>query len=184
MTINSSSIFSSAIAGLNNTFVQLAKGSTTGTLTLEQIVNPDSEKVNTYSLNSAFLQYLTTNFSSIDKDGDGEISSSDLSTLMQNISKSGLTYDEICQLGSSGAIPADMLNTVLTYFNEIDKNKDGKITSEEIASYNMEADRHELENKYNSFKASSVSTFYGDDSASDDTTSVLDYKYPTSSSSS
>ena len=171
------------MAGLNNTFVQLAKGSTTGGLTLEQITNPDTEKVNTLSLNSGFVQYLTNNFSSIDKDGDGEITSSDLSKLMQNISKSGLSYDELCQLGASGAIPTDMLNTVLTYFNEIDKNHDGKITSEEIASYQMDADRHELENKYKSFQASSISTFYADENATEDYSSVLDYKYPTKSSS-
>lgn len=183
MTLNGSGIFSSAIAGLNNTFAQLAKQSTTGGLTLEQITNPDSEKVNTINLNSAFVQYLTANFSSIDKDGDGEIGSSDLSKLMQNISKSGLSYDEIVQLGSTGAIPADMLNTVLTYFSEIDKDHDGKITSEEIAAYQMAADRHEMENRYNSFQASSISTFYADENASEDYSSVLDYKYPTKSSS-
>lgn len=182
MTLNSS-IFSSAIAGLNNTFAQLAKGSTTGGLTLEQITNPDTEKVNTLSLNSGFVQYLSTNFSSIDKDGDGEITSSDLSKLMQNISKSGLSYDEICQLGASGAIPTDMLNTVLTYFSEIDKDHDGKITSSEIAAYQLDADRHEMENKYKSFQASSISTFYADENATNDYTSVLDYKYPTKNNS-
>lgn len=182
MTLNSS-IFASAMAGLNNTFAQLAKGSTTGGLTLEQITNPDTEKVNTLSLNSGFVQYLTSNFSSIDKDGDGEITSSDLTKLMQNISKSGLSYDEICQLGASGAIPSDMLNTVLTYFSEIDKDHDGKITSAEIAAYQMDADRHEMENKYKSFQASSISTFYSDDSATKDYSSVLDYKYPTKNNS-
>ncbi len=182
MTLNGSGIFASAMAGLNNTFVQLAKGSTTGGLTLEQILNPDSEKVNTNNLNSAFMQYLTTNFSSIDKDGDGEINSSDLSNLMNSISKSGLTYDEICQLGSTGAIPADMMNTVLTYFSEIDKNHDGKVTSAEITAYSSEADRHDMENRYQSFQAKNMSTFYGDDSAGTDFTSVLDYKYPTKKS--
>ncbi len=183
MTINGSGIFASAMAGLNNTFVQLAKGSTTGGLTLEQITNPDTEKVNIYNLNSGFLQYLTTNFSSIDKDGDGEINSSDLSKLMQNISRSGLSYDEIVQLGSTGAIPTEMLNTVLTYFNEIDQDHDGKITSAEISAYQMEADRHEMENKYKSFQASSISTFYADENATKDYSSVLDYKYPTNNTS-
>lgn len=178
MTLNSS-IFASAMAGLNNTFAQLAQGSTTGGLTLDQITNPDKEKVNTLSLNSGFVQYLSTNFSSIDKDGDGQITSNDLTELMNNISKSGLSYDEICQLGASGAIPSDMLNTVLTYFSEIDKNQDGKITSSEIATYQMDADRYELEKKYSSFQSSSMSVFYADENASEDLSSVLDYKYPT-----
>lgn len=182
MTLNSS-IFASAMAGLNNTFAQLAKGSTTGGLTLEQITNPDTEKVNTMNLNSGFIQYLTSNFTSIDKDSDGQITSNDLTELMQSISKSGLSYDEICQLGTSGAIPSDMLNTILTYFSEIDKNHDGKITSAEIAAYQMDADRHELENKYNSFQASSISTFYADENATDDYSSILDYKYPTKNNS-
>ena len=102
---------------------------------------------------------------------------------MNNISKSGLTYDEICQLGASGAIPSDMLNTVLTYFAEIDKNQDGKITSSEIASYQMDSDRYDLEKKYNSFKSSSMSVFYGNEDATEDLSSVLDYKYPTKNNS-
>ena len=179
---NASALFSSAMAGLNNTFAQLAQGSTTGGLTLEQITNPDTKKVNTLNLNSGFVQYLTANFDTIDKDGDGQITSNDLSKLMQNISKSGLSYDEIVQLGSTGAIPTDMLNTVLTYFNEIDKDHDGKITSAEIAAYETEADRHEMENKYASFQKSSASLFYADEDASPDYTSVLDYKYPTKNS--
>ena len=182
MTLNGSGLFTAAMTGLNNTFAQLAKQSKTGGLTLEQITNPDTDTVNTSNLNSAFWQYLTTNFTTIDKDGDGEINSSDLSQLMQNISKSGLTYEEIVQLGSSGAIPADMLNTVLTYFNEIDKDHNGKITSAEITAYQMEADRHEMENRYKSFQAGSISTFYADENVSNDYTSVLDYKYPTKKS--
>ena len=183
MTLNANSLFSSALAGLNNTFAQLAKGSTTGGLTLDQITNPDTEKVNTLNLNSGFVQYLTANFDSIDKDGDGQITSNDLSKLMQNISKSGLSYDELVQLGSTGAIPADMLNTVLTYFNEIDKDHDGKITSAEISAYSIESDRHDLENRYNSYQKSTASVFYAEEDASTDFTSVLDYKYPTKSSS-
>ena len=179
---NGNGLFASAMAGLNNTFLQLAKGSTTGKLTLEQITNPDSEIVNTNNLNYGFIQYLTNNFNNIDDDGDGAISSADLSKLMETISKSGLTRDEICQLGASGAIPASMLDTVLNYFSEIDKNHDGKVTSSEISAYSLEADRHEMENKYMSFKASSMSTFYSDESSSDDTSSVLDYKYPTKKS--
>ena len=180
MTLNSG-VFASAMAGLTNTFAQLAQGRTTGGLTLDEIVNPDKEKVNTLSLNSGFVQYLTSNFDNIDKDGDGKITSEDLSNLMNTISKSGLTYDEICQLGASGAIPSDMLNTILTYFGEIDKNHDGKITSSEISSYKMEADRYELEKKYDSFQASSMSVFYADENATEDYSSILDYKYPTKS---
>lgn len=184
MTLSGSSLFSSALSGLSSTFSSLAKGGNNGTLTLEQILNPDSELVNTNNLNSSFVQYLSSNFSNIDKDGDGKISANDMTELMNTISNKGMTYEEIAQLASSGAISASLTETVLTYFHEIDKNGDGRITSSEIAAYSTEADRFEMEKKYNGYNPSSASLFYGDDDAKMDLTSVLDYKYPTKSSSS
>ena len=43
----------------------------------------------------------------------------------------------------------------------------------------MDSDRYELEKKYKSFQSSSMSVFYADEDATEDLSSVLDYKYPT-----
>lgn len=179
-TLNGQAIFLTALSGLNNTFATLSQG--TGSLTLEQITNPNDD-INLNSNNQTFVQYLTNNFGNIDKDGDGKITSKDINNITNNISKYGMTYDEIVQLCSTNA-NSSLLTTVLTYFNEIDKNGDGRVTDSEIRAYGCEADRFQAELEYNSFDASNFSIYYGDDNAVDKKpSSILSYKYPTNNQS-
>ena len=70
-----------------------------------------------------------------------------------------------------------MLSTVLAYFNKIDENGDGRVTSEEITKFGMNSQMYEVEQKYKSFKASSTSLYYND-GVEDDTSSVLDSLQP------
>ncbi len=174
-------LFVSAISGLNSTFSTLANGKQEG-LTIDDILNPGSD-VNKNNLNYNFISYLSSNFNDIDNDGDGKITASDISKLTETMSSKGMTYEEIAQMCSSG-MNSSLLTTVLTYFNEIDKNGDGRVTDAEIKAYGYEADRAELDKEYNSYNPANASLFYADEDATVSKSTILDYKYPTKDNSS
>ena len=77
---------------------------------------------------------------------------------------------------------SSLLDTVVSHFNEIDKNKDGKVTNEEIQAYGVDSSVAKLRKNDRTQMLKSMSTFY-DTSVSSDS-SLLDYKYLSDSSSS
>ncbi|MDD3237233.1 MAG: EF-hand domain-containing protein [Candidatus Gastranaerophilales bacterium] len=180
--LSGQSFISSAVAGLTNTYGTVSKYKGSSSLSLEDLSNPSSELLSTLGNNNSFLSYMTSNFSNLDSDGDGSISANDVSKLTQTMQSQGLTYNEISQLAASGAISSSLTETVLNYFNKIDKNGDGRITSAEISAFGFESDRQKMDTKYNSFKGSSISTFYVDSDNEDEPSSVVDSLYPTSES--
>ena len=119
----------------------------------------------------------STNFKTLDNDGDGQITGNDMNNLMSTMQSKGLTYNEIQTLCATGNADSSLLSTVLAYFNKIDANGDGRVTSEEITKFSMNAQMYEVEQKYKSFKASSASLYYSD-GVEDDTSSVLDTLQP------
>ena len=177
--LNGQSLLTSTLAGLTNTYSAVLRTSGNKSISLEDLSS--SDVLAQLGSNNSFLQYLTSNFSNIDSDGDGNINAGDLNKLTQTMQQKGLTYNEIAQLCASGSsgMSSSLTDTVLTYFNQIDKNGDGRVTSQEITEFSFEADKHEMENKYKAFKSSSMSMFYGSESTDDDTSSVLDSMYPT-----
>ena len=180
MTIlNGQSLLASAMAGLTNTYsILMSAHSSSGKgLTLEDLANVSSTTLMNLGSNYSFLQYLTNNFASLDKDGDGEITSNDLNNIMNTMQSKGLTYNEIQSLCTTGNGDTSLLSTVLTYFNKIDANGDGRVTSDEITKFSYDCQRYDVEAKYKSFKASSTSLFYSD-GVEDDTSSVLDSLRP------
>ena len=176
--LSGQSLISSAMAGLTSTYSTLMSNSSSGTgLTLDDLSNVSTTTLLSLGSNYSFLQYLTTNFSSLDKDGDGEISGTDLSTLMTTMQSQGLTYSELQSLCASGTADSTLLSTVLTYFNQIDENGDGRVTSDEITKFSYDCQIEEAEQKYKSYKASNTSLYYND-GVEDDTSSVLDALRP------
>lgn len=174
-TLNGQSLFTSAISGLTNTYAAFLKESPNG-ISLNDLTNP-SDKINTNNLNSSFISYLTTNFGKIDKNGDGLIDQNDLNKLSETISTKGMSYDEIVQLCAQQG-SSTLLDTVLSYFNQIDTNNDGRVTNEEIAAFSSNAEKERLVSEYKSFKPSSMSLFYGSEPSDDENKSVLDSRYP------
>ncbi len=177
--LNGQSLLASALAGLSSTYSTLMTNKTSDSkgLTIDDLTNVSNNTLMHLGNNYSFLQYLTTNFSNVDKDGDGEITSSDLNFLMNTMQSHGLTYNEIQSLCTTGNGDSSLLSTVLTYFNKIDANGDGRITSDEITKFSYDSQRYEVEAKYKSFKASSTSLFYSE-GVEDDTSSVLDTLQP------
>ena len=177
--LNGQALLSSAMAGLSNTYTTLmGSDSASGKgLTLDDLNNVSTTTMNALGNNMSFLQYMSSNFKTLDKDGDGEITSRDMSSLMDTMQSKGLTYNEIQYLCTTGNADSSLLSTVLTYFNKIDKNGDGRVTSEEITKFSLDCQQYEVEAKYKSYKASETSLYYND-GVEDDLTSVLDSMQP------
>ncbi len=182
--LNGQSLLSSAMSGLTSTYATLLSSSSSGTgISLDDLSNVSSSTLLSLGSNYTFLQYLTNNFASLDKDGDGEISSTDLTSVMNTMQTQGLTYSEIQSLCASGSVDTSLYSTVLQYFNKIDANGDGRVTSDEITKFSYDCQEYEMEAKYKSYKASRTSLYYND-GVEDDTSSVLDALQPNLNSSS
>lgn len=176
---NGNALLAGALSGLSNTYSILAQNSTNKNgLTIEEITNPSTTVLQQLGNNTTFAQFLSSNFAAIDKDGDGTISSGDMSNLTNKLSEKGLSYQEICQLCSSSLGSSDMLTNVLTYFNQIDTNKDGRVTNAEIQAFNMKSEEERLKTEYQTFKPSSMSVFYGEEDSDTTPSSLVDNLYP------
>ena len=165
-------------AGLTNTYSYLASQYPNG-FTLENLTEARTKTTNVGVLNQTFASYLQNNFASIDNDGDGTITAEEMNNLSNRISTQGLTKAELTQLYASGAsgISESTMSKILEHFDEMDTNHDGRITSAEISAYDINCARMEMEDKFNNQRATDMSVFYGDSSSSDDTYSLLSYKY-------
>ncbi len=166
-------------AGLTNTYSYLASQYPNG-LTLENLTEARTNTSNLGVLNQTFASYLQNNFASIDDDGDGIITSDEMSNLSNRISTQGLTRTELTQLYASGCsgLSESTMSKILEHFDEMDTNHDGRITSAEISAYDINCARMEVEDEFNNKRATDMSVFYGDSSSSSsDTYSLLSYKY-------
>lgn len=176
-TTNGSSIFTGIYAGLTNTFSVLANASPSG-VTLSSISSARSNTALAATLNPTFASYIQTNFSTLDKDGDGVISSSELSTLTTQISTQGLTRQQLTQLGPASGMSNQSLEQVLEHFSDIDANHDGKVTTAEISAYTIKSAEDKKKTEFANKAATNMSMFYGnDDSSAVDSSSILDYRY-------
>ena len=153
-------------------------------MTLENITEARGKTSNANLLNNSFASYLQNNFSTLDKDGDGIITAEEMNNLSNMISTQGLTKAELTQLYASGScgLSESTMNKILEHFDEMDTNHDGRITSAEISAYDINASRMEVEDQFNNRRATDMSVFYGDSSASSDTYSLLSYKYKSNKS--
>lgn len=185
MANNNNGILSGIYSGLSSTYSLLASQYPNG-LTLENISEARTKTSNTNVLNQSFASYLQTNFSSIDKNGDGIITSEEMNNLSNTLSTQGLTKEELAQLYASGSsgLSDSTMTKILEHFDEMDTNHDGRITSAEISAYDVNCARMEVEDDFNNRKATDMSVFYGDSSASTDTYSLLSYKYKSNKTSS
>lgn len=185
MANNNNGILSGIYSGLSSTYSLLASQYPNG-LTLENISEARTKTSNTNVLNQSFASYLQTNFSSIDKNGDGIITSEEMNNLSNTLSTQGLTKEELTQLYASGSsgLSDSTMTKILEHFDEMDTNHDGRITSAEISAYDVNCPRMEVEDDFNNRKATDMSVFYGDSSASTDTYSLLSYKYKSNKTSS
>lgn len=175
--MGSSSMFSGVTSGLNNAFSVLANASS-GQVTATNISKAMSNAQYSSTLNSGFASYILSNFHTLDKDGDGIISASEMSTLTNSINATGLTSAQLSQLGTASGLSGETLEQVLAHFAEIDRNGDGKVTSAEIANFKATSAMEKKKTEFANRAASNQSVFYGDDNASSeaDSSSMLSFK--------
>lgn len=178
MANNNNGILSGIASGLTSTYSYLASQYPNG-LTLENLTEARGKTTNLNTINQTFASYLQNNFTNIDKNGDGIITEDEMNNLSNLISTQGLTKAELTQLYASGAsgLSESTMTKILENFDEMDTNHDGKITSAEISAYDINCARMEVEDEFNNRRATNMSVFYGSESSSTDTYSLLSYKY-------
>lgn len=173
--LDGTSLFTGLNSGLTNTFTLLNSQYSDG-LTLE---NLNKALTNTNTINSlgntTFASYITNNFSAIDNNANGTISATEIQDLMSNLATQGLTREQIAALGSSSGMSTSLQETVLNHFNEIDANKDGKVTNQEIQAYGINSDIEKRRIEDRNRIVNNMSMFYDVDTNYEG--SLLDYRY-------
>jgi Ca2+-binding EF-hand superfamily protein len=173
--LDGTSIFANASAGLTNIFTQLSS-QYGDDVTLENINKAltNSNTLNNNIYNNSFASYISGNFSSFDQNSDGKISADEIQNIMSQMARQGLTREQIIALGASSGMTTSLQETVLSHFDEIDKNKDGKVTNQEIQAYGVESDFQKQKTADRNRLLNSMSMYYD---VSSDESSLLDYKY-------
>ena len=174
--LDGTSMFTGINAGLTNAFSQLS-GQYSDGVTLENLNKAltNSNYLTNTGINSTFASYMTNNFSAFDSNSDGKISANEIQDLMAQMATQGLTREQIISLAGSSGIGTSLQETVLNHFDQIDKNKDGRVTNQEIQAYGVESDLEKQKMADRNRLVSGMSMFYDVDNVSD--SSLLDYRY-------
>lgn len=177
-TLNGSSLFTGIYSGLTNTY-SLISNQYSNNVTLENISAARTNTSLSATLNQSFASYIQTNFNSLDADKDGVISAVEMNNLTNQISTQGMTKTQLAQLGTASGLSSETLSDVLEHFNDIDANKDGKITTAEISAFKINSAAEKKKTEFANRAATNMSVFYGDENASSaaDSSSLLSYKY-------
>lgn len=162
--LNGSSLFLQAISGLTSNYGYLSGGEG---LTIEKLKNPN-ENINKNALNPQFTSFLATNFAKFDTNQDGEIKADELQNYTNNLSKNGMTMEELYQLCSQSGGTNSLLETVIANFNEIDKNHDGKVSNDEISAFGINKEIDEMKTAHPKFDPGAMSIFYSTDATDED----------------
>ena len=172
--INGTALLSGIYSGLTSTYSLIANQYPSG-VTLANLSAARTNPTLNASLNQTFASYIQSNFSSLDKDKNGVISSTEMSALANKISTQGLTAAQLTQLGTASGLSTDALQQILTHFSQIDANGDGKVTTAEISAYNVTSAEDKKKTEFSTRAATNdMSVFYGNDSSSaDDSSSLL-----------
>lgn len=173
--LNGTSMFTGINSALTNTFTQLSSQYADG-ITLENLNKAlTNTNITNTAYGSTFASYLTNNFNSIDTDSDGVISADEIQNLMGQMATQGLTREQIMTLAGSTGMSSSLTETVLSHFDEIDKNKDGKVTNQEIQAYGVESDLEKQKIADRNRIVNNMSMYYDIDEKYEG--SLLDYRY-------
>lgn len=174
--LNGSSLFTGFNAGLTNTYSLLSNQYKDG-ITLENLNKAlTNTNITNTSYGSTFASYLTNNFNTVDKNGDGKISADEIQDYMNNMAQQGLTREQIMTLGSATGMTSSLQETVLAHFDDIDANHDGKVTSQEISAYGVNSQVEKQKIADRNKMVNNMSLFYGSDDNKYEG-SLLDYRY-------
>ena len=174
--LDGSSLFTGVSAGLTNTF-SLLSGQYEDGITVENLNKALSNtNITNTAYGATFSSYLSTNFNNFDKNHDGKISADEIQNYMNNMATQGRTREQIMALGSTSGMTSSLQETVLSHFDDIDTNHDGKVTNQEISAYgvNSQAEKQKIADRNR--MVNNMSMYYGD-SMDKYEGSMLDYRY-------
>ena len=172
-SLKAEQLFLSTNLGLNRVFKMMNTDGTQG-LTYSEL-----SKTNVAYYNKPFAQLLKSNFSDIDTDSNGIISSTELKKAITSISTKGLSFNDIATISynsASNSTDKTLLQTVMSNFAQVDKNGDGRVTTSEINSYlvnseiSKKTDETSKISKSNEYDSLFYSSDSDDDITDDDTT--------------
>ncbi len=173
--IDGTSLFTSMNSGLTNTFSILSTTFSDG-VTLKNLADKEAASaLNSNGINQNFKSYIQTNFASFDKNHDGKLTADEINAYATNLARQGMTMEQLAQLGTSTGMSSSLLDTVMSHFNEIDANKDGKVTNAEIQAYGVNSSVEKQRKADRTQMLKQMSTFYDTSTTSD--ASLLDYRY-------
>lgn len=177
-TLSGSSLFAGITSGLNSSYSIIANANA-GNVTLSNIVATMGNPTYAATINPTFASYMESNFSSLDTNHDGILSSAEIAQVNNMIYLTGMTRTQLSQLGTASGLSANQLGQVLDHFSDIDTNGDGKVTAAEINAYNLTSAMEKKKTEFSNQEAANMSVFYGDEDASSkaDSSSMLSYKY-------
>ena len=171
-SLESKQLFSLTSIGLKRVYQTLYAQNSTE-ITKDNLQNTDD--ISTSDL--SFVHLINQNFKKIDTDESGAISSDELKKFAANIQTKGLTQNQLYALYTQSGVGVSktLLETVLSNFTEIDKNKDGKVSEAEINAYQENQAIAEKKQDIELIKASDLTIFYDSDSSdeSSNETSIL-----------
>ena len=175
--LSASSLFAGVNSGITNSYAVLSH-MYSGGLTQKNLAKAmTNTNLLQTSYGTTFAQYLSQNFGTLDKNGDGTLSTKEVNKLLNQVSSKGLTREQVSSLGGMSGISANAQATVLDHFNEIDTNHDGYVSSGEVQAYILQS---KIENKKENDRTKMInrtSLFYANENASDESTSLLSYKW-------
>jgi len=155
-------LFTAAQSGLQSSLQYLFQNNTEG---ITQTTLNNTIYNNTSGINSAFFQMISSQFSSLDQDNDGTLSSTEANQMVSDLS-SGLTRNQVSQLLAQGSIDSDLANKIISNFSKIDTNGDGKVSESEINAYCMDEDIQAKRDEQMDRLISNMSLYYDTDSDS------------------
>jgi hypothetical protein len=79
-------------------------------------------------------------------------------------------------LGGMNGMTSSLQQTVLSHFEDIDKNHDGKVTSQEISAYGVDSQVEKQKIADRNRTVNNMSLFYGSDDNKYEG-SLMDYRY-------
>lgn len=174
---SASSLFAGVNAGVMNSYAMLSKmysGGITQKNLSEAMTNPN---LIASGYGSTFAAYLTQNFGTIDRNGDGKITEKEMNKVMNQMSTKGLTREQVSTLGSMSGVSANAQSTILDHFTDIDTNHDGYVSSAEVQSYILQSKIENRKEQDMNRMINKTSLFYADENADEKTySSLLSYK--------
>ncbi len=162
--LSGAGIFAQALSGLNSSYgtilARVLNNDNTKTgISLDDILSTSSTTQNLVS-GTTFSSYLSSSFSAIDKDGDGNVTSQELTIYSNNLLQRGMTLEELILLASQYGSAGESLQKVIDNFTEIDANHDGRVTQSEISAYGVDEQISEKKKDYPKFDSEKFFSYY------------------------